>query len=575
MNDDILTQLGLTIVYTAVGVLVILTERVERSRALRLWSLCFAALALDALAGVVIALFELPPFARIISWLALLLSAVFGVAGAGAFLGRPIPRGLFLLAGAGVVGTLVGLLFGVETHLLSAAVFLCVGASFLWAARLIFVGGVPRAVGRYVACSAFVAAGLYALAWPMLARTRFRKLEYFLDISVVMWGAAGVLLIHFERSRTRLEQMMTKERELRGQLERSERLDALGRLAAGVAHDFNNVLTTVIHGSELALRQVADRPKAAQYLEVVLGAARGASGFTRQLLALGRQRLPGRKPVRLARVLSSSVDMVRPRLRPTHRLELGACDEELAVQAGEGQLEQVLVNLCQNALAAMPDGGELGIVITAEPERLRVTVSDTGCGMDLATQRRIFEPFFTTRGERGGTGLGLCAVHAIVTQLDGSISVTSEPGRGSRFCVLLPRCPAPESDGLATPPLAAPAAAIRILVVDDQPQVLGTVSEGLRDAGFTIATASTAAQALAQLQREPPTLMLVELHLAEVSGLKLVGQARERLPGLPAIVMTGRATEDGVESSRHGVRWLHKPFSPTQLREAIWAALPG
>lgn len=574
MKDVTITQLGLTVVYSAVGVLVALTERVERSKALRIWSVAFYMFALDALNSALRDILHLPNYVNAVSWLALTAAGVLGVAGAVTFIGRSIPKGLFALGGIGACFTLAGLVLGLDSALIRTVVFCCIGMSFLWAARLIYAIGVPHGIGRWVACSAFVAAGAYAISWPVVCELpAVLGLEFFLDLSVVMWGAAGVLLIHFERSRARFEHMVRQERELRAQLERSERLEALGRLAGGVAHDFNNVLTTVIHGSELALRQLQDRPTTAAHVETVLEAARGAASFTRQLLALGRRRLPGRRPTYVDEAIRGAMCMVRPSLQPTHTLNCAVPDSSLAILAGEGQLEQVIVNLSLNAVDAMPDGGTLTIEIQAHPSMIRLSVRDTGCGMDAATLDRVFEPFFSTRSGKGGTGLGLAAVYAIVTQLDGKIHAESTPGVGSCFTVELPRHAAPPRCELKSTPSSRPPSSVHILVVDDQESVLRTLSAGLANAGYRVTTATSAEEALDKLPHLSPTLLLVDVRMPGISGLELLERVRSRHPKLPVIMMTGHANDENVESGKYGAHWLYKPFTPQKLDEAINTAL--
>jgi len=573
MNDTVMTQLGLTVVYTAVGALVTLTERVERSKALRIWSFAFYMFSIDALASALRDQFHLTSLV-VASWLSLTAAGVLGVAGAVTFIGRPIPKGLFALGGLAAIFTFSGLGLGIDSAWISAVVFLCIGVSFLWAARLIYESGVPHGIGRWVACSAFAAAGLYATSWPLLCQLdAFRRLEFYLDLSCVMWGAAGVLLIHFERSRTRLHEMVLKERELRAQLERSERLEALGRLAGGVAHDFNNVLTTVIHGSELTLRQLQDRPETAAHVETVLEAARGAATFTRQLLAFGRRRLPGRKPTLVDQAIHGALSMVRPSLMPNHALVCPTPDPTLAVLAGEGQIEQILVNLSLNAITAMPDGGTLTLAVDAPAEQIRLTVRDTGCGMGEDTLNRVFEPFFTTRSAKGGTGLGLAAVYAIVTQLDGQIQVESTPGIGSCFTVDLKRCPPPQPAQPRQTRASRPPSSIHVLVVDDQESVLRSISAGLVGSGYRVTTAASAREALDRMAHLSPTLMLVDVRMPKTTGLELLEQVRLRYPTCPVIMMTGHANDEELESGKYGAHWLLKPFTPEKLTEAINTAL--
>ena len=574
MNDATITQLGLTLVYSAVGVLLILTERVERSRALRVWSLTFFLLAVDALVNDCRLQFGLPPAMSAVSWVALIGAGVAAVAGTSIFIGSPLPSGLFVLGGIGLLATLVGLAFHVDVNLIRDVVYPCIGVSFLWSAKLTVGIGMPKGVGRWVACSAFAGAGVYAIAWPLLdGRAGFARFEFFLDLSLVMWGAAGALLIHFERSRERLHYMAAQELELRAQVERSERLEALARLAGGVAHDFNNVLTTVIHGSELALRQLEDRQKAAANIELVLEAASGAATFTRQLLALGRHRLPGRKPVRINEAIRGAISILRATLKPNHTLVCETTNDSLAVLAGDGQLEQVIVNLSLNALDAMPQGGTLELLVQPRKGQVRIVVRDTGCGMDENTLNRVFEPFFSTKGGKGGTGLGLSAVHAIVRQLDGHIEVNSTPGAGTRFSVEFPSCEAQPFQAAKHTRSSRPPSTVHILLVDDQQALLQMLSEGLSNSGYRVSTASCAEEAIQNIRHDPPSLLVADVCMPGQSGLELVAQVRQFHPDLPVIMMTGHSNDEELESGRYGAQWLLKPFTPQRLQDAIDIAL--
>lgn len=575
VSDHILAMIGLGVVYTGVGILLLLTDRVEPSKSLRIWSLAFLFFAANALTGAVGHILGKTATLRPYELIELIAAGIAGVTGTVNFIGGPSPKPVFVLAAIGALAALSSTFLPIDSEVTQFVVMSCVGCTFLWSAKHAFCfGEPPGGVGRWVACSALAAVGVYAFVWPFLFDVAwFVRMEFFLDLTLVMWGAAGALLMHFERSRERIRQMAAKELELRAQLERSERLDALGRLAGGVAHDFNNVLTTVIHGSELALKQLHTPDKAAQHIELVLDSARGAASFTRQLLALGRRRLPGRKPIRLADSIRSAMSIVRPSMRPSHQWICSPIDEGLTVLAGEGQIEQILVNLSINALDAMPNGGKLELRVQTSTSHVEIVVADTGCGMSEDTLSRVFEPFFGTKAERGGSGLGLTAVHAIVKQLDGQIDVTSAQGSGSQFIVKLPRYTgANTSSSEASTSNARAPVAVRVLVVEDQDAVLKSLSASLERFGYDVMTASNANDALKLMEDITPALLLTDVRMPGQSGIELVAKARQRLPALPVVMMTGFVNED-VESSRLRVWWLQKPFTPEKLHDTISSAL--
>lgn len=575
MTDKLITALGLAIVYFATGTLVALTERVERSRALRLWTLGLYCFAVDeASAGLACVLPYLELF-RAISWVGLLGGGLFAVAGSFQLLGKSLAVLRVPAMVVAVAFVVAGATFGFDSIQIRILVFSIVGLALLWGAKLLLLAQVVPGVGRWVAASSFVLAGIYAVIWPFVLQFHtVERMEFFFDLSVVLWATAGMFLLHFERARARIQELAQQEIELRAKLEQSERLEALGRLAAGVAHDFNNVLTTVMHGSELVLRQIEDRPKAAEHLRLVLESAEGAAKFTRQLLTLGRRRLPGRKPIVVQTALSSALQMVRPSLPRDVALSVTVADAPVSVLSGEGQIEQILVNLALNAVDAMPQGGRLDIAVGVDAGSRNVTiaVSDTGLGMAVETLPRIFEPFFSTKSGQGGTGLGLAAVYAIVKQLDGHIDVDSLPGKGTNFHVRLPVCvDAPRCLSAASPSVKPEC--VSILVVDDQEAVLRSVSMGLADEGFKVTLANSAAQALAQAQSQPPSILLTDLAMPEMDGLQLLKALRKRFPGLPAILMTAHSNDAEMESGRFDVLWLPKPFTRQALRTAIDTAL--
>ncbi|MGC4066194.1 MAG: ATP-binding protein [Polyangiaceae bacterium] len=441
MNIELVTAIGLFFVYGATGALTTLTERVEPSPAIRLWSralFCFAANEASAAASCVGGAHWLT---RGLSWITLMAGGGCVLAGTFRLIGKPLTHVVGPAAIGGAAFLIVVPIWGVESFVTRLLVFGFIGGALYWAGILILrARGEPK-FGRSVAAAAFLMAGTYSGSWPFLrSSVEIRALEFFLDLTTVLWLVAGVFLLHFERARAALKAQLQHELELSAKLDRAERVEAVGRLAGGVAHDFNNVLTTVIHGSELALRQVEDRPVAAEALRIVLESARGASKFTRQLLSLGRQRLPSNRAIDVHEAVQSARHIVESKIPGNVDARWSLPVDPVTVSSGEGQIEQVVVNLVTNAIEAMPNGGMLDVAVTlnVETRQLSLRVRDTGEGMSSSVMKRIFNPFFTTKTQLGGTGLGLAAVHAIVRQLGGRIDVQSELGRGSVFTVTLP-----------------------------------------------------------------------------------------------------------------------------------------
>ncbi len=248
---------------------------------------------------------------------------------------------------------------------------------------------------------------------------------------------------------------VSAEHRLRFQLQQAERLESLGRLAGGVAHDFNNILTVIVNGSELGLHRARHRPEIAQPLETVLEAARGASDLTRQLLAFGQRSSGAGDVIDLNERVRGTVRVLRAAVDRSVALDTALCEPPLPITAPPGQLEQVLMNLVLNARDAMPDGGTVTIRTALVGEHghsrwARLSVQDTGQGMDEETRARALEPFFTTRQEAGGTGLGLATVYGIVRKLGGTIDIASAVAEGTTLTIDLPLAEAAGQSGLAS-----------------------------------------------------------------------------------------------------------------------------
>lgn len=570
MNDLVLSQIGLAVVYGTMGGLVLLIDRVERSAALRAWGVAFALFAADAATATAIGLRWAPATFAGLSQLFLIAGATLCLVGSLKLAGRRASVGVWVLLGAGVAFASLRLFADIA---LESAAFLCVGAALTWGGLAVRGAGVPGGIGHRVAAVGFFLAASYAVAWPFMRDFPFAlRLEFYFDLGVVLLGASGVLLIHFEQSRERVRQAVAQQLKLQQQLELAERIEALGRLAAGVAHDFNNVVATVVSGSELVLRQIEDRPRAAAQLRLVLDAARGSAATTRQLLALGRQRMPKRVPVLVAPAVRAALGVIKASIDEKVRLEVDLPEEPLGTAAGEGQLEQLVTNLGKNALEAMPAGGVLRIVVrpvTSRPNHLHLVVSDTGEGILPEVLPHIWEPFFTTKAQHGGSGIGLAAVHALVRQLGGSITVDSAPGKGSAFIVELERCEPPE---VVTPPRRVPSRGKRVVVVDDSEGVLQAMTGTLEEAGLEVIPVASAEAALAEIEQRRPALVLTDHSMPGMSGLELRSALALRHPELPVVLMSAFDPPSTGEAAEAG-DFLAKPFSNTQLIEAIEHAL--
>jgi signal transduction histidine kinase/CheY-like chemotaxis protein len=388
--------------------------------------------------------------------------------------------------------------------------------------------------------------------------------------SLILQLALGII----RRSRAELVAKERARRALEERLAQAHRLEAVGRLAAGVAHDFNNLLTVIFaHAGQLS-RHAA--PEVASAARATLDAAERAANLTRQLLAYGRRQVLQPRIVDINAFLRGSEELFDRFLGDDVRLTLDLAPEPVYARVDRTQLEQVVFNLIVNAHDALPGGGAVTLRTGLGPDTVRISVADTGKGMDPEVQARLFEPFFSTKERGQGTGLGLATVQGIVEQSGGHIEVESAPGRGSCFTIVLPREQRLREEEPA-PPAALPAVArASVLVVDDDEHVRQAVSAILSAAGHAVRVAATAQAALEVCEGSGAALdlLLTDVVMPDMSGLELVARLRERRPGLRVLFMSGYADErlaaQGVLAE--GTR-IAKPFDGPTLLEHVRAVL--
>jgi PAS domain S-box-containing protein len=420
---------------------------------------------------------------------------------------------------------------------------------------------------------------------------------YWESVSIAPLADEAGRITHFVSVQSDLTARREAERELeeaRLQLVQSQKLEAVGQLAGGVAHDFNNLLNVIMGFTELLGRGLGDDARAQQRVGQIMGAARRAGDLTRQLLAFSRRQVLQPRVVDLDEIVTTFEKMIRRLIGEDVELSFEGSSDQARVKVDPGQMEQVLMNLCVNARDAMPRGGLLSIrtgVVSLDRayaasrgpvqpgDYVLVTVSDTGCGMDSATQARIFEPFFTTKEAGSGTGLGLATVYGIVKQSGGYVWVYSEVGVGTTFKIYLPVA---EGEAAArvvddAAPVRAAGPHVSVLLVEDQDALREMIHEVLDDLGYTVVEAADGPRALelAAGRDAPVDLLLTDLVMPRMSGRELAEQLRQRWPGLRVLYMSGY-TADVV--ARHGilepgVQLLHKPFSTTELANRLREAL--
>jgi PAS domain S-box-containing protein len=370
-------------------------------------------------------------------------------------------------------------------------------------------------------------------------------------------------------------------------LRRAARLEAVGQLAGGVAHDFNNMLTVIAGYADVAADRLPADDPAGDALTEIRAAAHRAADLVRQLLAFSRQQVVRPRPVRLAERLADLRKMLARLLGEDVRLVTAADPDLAAVRADPTQIDQVLVNLAVNARDAMPAGGTLTIEcrnLPAGDDRgrvVRLTVSDTGTGMTEEVKARIFEPFFTTKPAGKGTGLGLATVFGIVRQAGGTIGVESRPGLGTTFRVDLPAAEAAdEPDAPAAPrPAGVTRGSETILLVEDEDAVRMMALHVLQASGYQVLDAESGEQALRAVQSfgVPIRLLVTDVVLPGLGGRELADRLSVVQPAVRVLYTSGHTEDEvvrrGVETGR--AHFLPKPFSPRDLIRRVREVLDG
>jgi signal transduction histidine kinase/ActR/RegA family two-component response regulator len=376
---------------------------------------------------------------------------------------------------------------------------------------------------------------------------------------------------------------VTERRALAEQVREAQKMEAIGHLAGGIAHDFNNIVAVVMGNAAVLRSDIGSDPPKIELVDEILAAAKRAKELNSQLLAFGRKQTLRPRPLRPAAVVEGVRQMLRTLLPEDVDLRIEQGERVPAVLADRGQLEQVLVNLVANARDAMPSGGVVTVTtrIASREESAGsgpaavLSVADTGTGMDAAIRARIFEPFFTTKPREKGTGLGLSVVYGIVTSHGGRLHVESQPGKGSRFDVILPGTSAiPDDPGSpersARPPRGD---GETILLAEDEERIRRLFRRVLEGQGYRVVEARDGREALALLRDpgQPVSLALLDVVMPGANGPEVLEEARRLRPALRAVMVSGYASD--VLESRGGldptITLLPKPCLPAELLAAI------
>jgi PAS domain S-box-containing protein len=358
----------------------------------------------------------------------------------------------------------------------------------------------------------------------------------------------------------------------REQFFQSQKLEAIGKLTGGVAHDFNNILAAIMGSVSLAQRRLAQGEDVTRFLDNAMQAATRGATLTQRMLAFARKQELQLEPVDLIAAVRDMADMLERTIGAQITISTRFPLALPPVLADRGQIELALMNLMVNARDAMPFGGTIVLCADAVEEEggtsVRLVVIDEGTGMDAETLERATEPFFTTKGVGKGTGLGLPMVQGMVEQCGGRFRLESEPGKGTRAEVWLPVTEPrerPQADEAGDEPV--PVRPLRILAVDDDPIVLLNTVTVLTDNGHQVLQAHSGRSALMQLAGHPVDLLVTDYAMPGMNGAELVARARVSHPGLKAIIVSGYA--DLPDGAPLEVPRLAKPFSDADLANII------
>ena len=402
--------------------------------------------------------------------------------------------------------------------------------------------------------------------------------ERYRNLAASLASQAGVAIQNaqlLEELRVALQELELQQQ----QMVQTERLSALGEMAAGVAHDFNNLLAVVVGRADLLLGTVRE-PEISQNLEIIRQAAWDGAQTVRRIQEFSRTRQtrPGGR-VDIPELLREVIELTRGRWKD--EAQSRGLSYEMLVEGGpvsqvagiSAELREVFMNLLINALDAMPGGGRFVFRVSSDTETVTIAAEDTGCGMSDEVRWRVLEPFFTTKGSRG-TGLGLSVSWGIVKRHGGTIDIESSLGVGSTFVV---RLPVSKEEPAAEAPESAPrhVRRARVLVIDDEPEIRGVLRDMLTSFGHTVVEAASGEEGLACCDSAGMDVILTDVSMPGLSGWDVAAECRRRFPLVPLGFVTGWGDSlDPEETLRSGVRFvLSKPFAPVDLQSLVAGVL--
>jgi signal transduction histidine kinase len=368
---------------------------------------------------------------------------------------------------------------------------------------------------------------------------------------------------------------MTERTRLMEQVTRAQKMESIGTLASGVAHDFNNILGIILPNAEMIKMKIDPEAPAVRYADVIINASRRAGQLTRQLLSLSRKDPVSLRVISLNDAVRITGKLLGETLDRKIRLEFDLTDEHTNIKADETQIEQVLLNLAINARDAMPDGGIIRFSTRCEGADVVVRVADNGTGIEREMLPKIFDPFFTTKEKSKGTGLGLSVVYGIVKQTGGSVDVKSEVGIGTEFILRFPS--SSEVRRRAAQHAARPAGGSeKILVADDEPEMLRLLETGLTDLGYSVVCARNGIEAV-QCAENDVRLIILDMIMPEMDGVTALRCIRQKTPDVKVLVASGYTSSEktpllealGIEG------FVQKPFELAKLAGTVRDVLDG
>jgi PAS domain S-box-containing protein len=391
-----------------------------------------------------------------------------------------------------------------------------------------------------------------------------------------------------------LQRETEEHRQTEEKLRQAQKMEALGTLAGGIAHDFNNILASVLGFTEMAIDDVEDRPLVARNLNNVLKSAMRARELVKQILAFSRKTKYERSPQSLSPVVKETVQLLRASIPATVDMKLVLTATSDTVLASPVEIQQILMNLATNASIAMEQkGGTMEVSLAdidfepdspvfgpdVEPgEYIQLTVKDTGVGMEPGIMKRVFEPFFTTREVGKGSGMGLAVVYGIVRDLQGTITVESEAGKGSTFRVTLPKVKSVEKEG-HLPVVRVPGGKERILFVDDEEMLVEWGQNVLQRLGYTVTGTTDSTAAFTAFSADPARfdLVITDQTMSRMAGIELARMLLAVRPDIPIILCTGHSETVSPERAKEtGIReFLMKPLARQELAAAVRRVLDG